>query len=106
MKYTAEQTAKLIADYKSKIPVADIAMALDVPTRSVIAKLSSLGVYEKKKYVTKRGEVPVKKEEYIERIAKLLDVHQDILESLEKCNKNVLLLLTNALAEKNDEASE
>lgn len=104
MKYTNEQTAKLIADYKLKIPVAEIAAALDVPTRSVIAKLSSLGVYEKKKYVTKRGEVPVKKEEYIERIAKLLDVQQDILESLEKCNKNVLLLLTNALMRANEDA--
>lgn len=97
MKYTNEQTTQLIADYKAKIPVAEIAAALDVPTRSVIAKLSSLGVYEKKKYVTKRGEVPVKKEEYIERIAKLLDVQQDILESLEKCNKNVLLLIEKGL---------
>jgi len=100
MKYTTEQTAKLIADYKSKVPIAEIAASFDVPTRSVIAKLSSLGVYEKKKYVTKRGEVPIKKEEYIERIAKLLDVQQDILESLEKCNKNVLLLIAQALTEK------
>lgn len=104
MKYTNEQTTQLIADYKAKIPVAEIAAALDVPTRSVIAKLSSLGVYEKKKYVTKRGEIPVKKEEYIERIAKLLDVQQDILESLEKCNKNVLLLIEKGLT-REDETS-
>jgi len=102
MKYDKETTDKLVADYKSGIPVADIAAALDVPPRSVIAKLSSMGVYERKKYLTKRGEVPIKKEEYIERIAALLDVNQEILESLEKVNKNVLILLTKALAVETD----
>mgnify|MGYP000946438532 CR=1 FL=1 len=97
MKYDKETTDKLIADYTNKVPVEDIARELDVPTRSVIAKLSSLGIYEKKKYLTKRGEIPVKKEEYITRISKLLDVNQDILESLEKVNKNVLVLLVKAL---------
>lgn len=97
MKYDKETTDKLIADYTNKVPVEDIARELDVPTRSVIAKLSSIGIYEKKKYLTKRGEIPVKKEEYITRISKLLDVNQDILESLEKVNKNVLVLLVKAL---------
>lgn len=97
MKYDKETTDKLIADYNNKVPVAEIAMALNVPPRSVIAKLSSLGIYEKKKYLTKRGEVPIKKEEYITRISKLLAVNQDILESLEKVNKNVLVLLVKAL---------
>lgn len=97
MKYTKEITDKLIADYIAEIPVKEIALALDVQERSVIAKLSSLGVYKKKEYRTKRGEVPVKKEEYIERIAKLLDVSLDVLESLEKVNKNVLALLEKTL---------
>lgn len=97
MKYDKETTEKLIADYVAKIPVEDIARELDVPTRSVIAKLSSLGIYERKKYLTKRGEVPVKKEEYITRISALLGVNQEILESLEKVNKNVLVLITRAL---------
>lgn len=68
-----------------------------VPDRSIIAKLSSLGVYRKKEYLTKRGEVPIKKEEYIERIAKLLDVNAEILESLEKVNKSVLALIEKKL---------
>ena len=97
MKYTKEITDKLIADYLAEIPVEDIAAELDVQPRSVIAKLSSLGVYKKKEYRTKRGEVPVKKEEYIERIAKLLNVSLDVLESLEKVNKNVLALLEKTL---------
>ncbi len=92
------------ADYISGVSVEDICKELgkiwgqDVPQRSVIAKLASLGVYKKKEYLTKRGEVPVKKEEYISRIAKLLDVNAEILESLEKVNKNVLALLEKKLA--------
>ncbi len=97
MKYTKEITDKLIADYTAKVPVEEIAAKLDVPTRSVIAKLSNLGIYERKRYLTKRGEVPVKKEEYIMKISGLLNVNPEILESLEKVNKNVLVLIVKAL---------
>lgn len=102
MKYTQEITTKMIADYQAGVSVKEIAEGLSteaevVPERSVIAKLSSLGVYKKKEYLTKRGEIPVKKEEYIERIAALLDVNSDILESLEKVNKSVLALLEQKL---------
>jgi Zn-dependent peptidase ImmA (M78 family) len=97
MKYTTEITNKMVADYNNEVSVADIAAELDVPERSVIAKLSSMGVYKKKQYLTKRGEVPIKKEEYIERIGKLLEVNLDMLESLEKVNKSVLALLEKRL---------
>ena len=105
MKYTKEITDKIVADYQSGLTAEQIALALStelneqVPERSVIAKLSSLGVYKKREYLTKRGEVPVKKEEYIERIALLLDVNAEILESLEKVNKSVLALIDAKLAE-------
>ena len=97
MKYDHETTEKLKQDYLAGTPVPTLALALGVPDRSVIAKLSSLGVYKKKEYLTKRGEVPIKKEEYIERIAKLLDVNSDMLESLEKVNKSVLALIEKKL---------
>jgi len=97
MKYDHETTEKLKQDYLAGTPVPTLALALGVPDRSVIAKLSSLGVYKKKEYLTKRGEVPVKKEEYIERIARLLDVNSDMLESLEKVNKSVLALIEKKL---------
>jgi hypothetical protein len=99
MKYTKEITDRIIADYKAKVPVKDIAVNIDVPERSVIAKLSSLGVYEKKTYVNKRGELPVKKSEHIERIAELLAVSSETLESLEKVNKGVLKLIELKLTE-------
>jgi len=97
MKYTPEVTTKLVADYQSGVSTEELAAQLDVPVRSVIAKLSSLGVYQKKSYLNKRGEIPVKKEEYIDRLAVLLNVSIDRLESLEKVNKNVLKLLEDAL---------
>lgn len=97
MKYTPEVTNKLVADYQAGVSTEELAAQLDVPTRSVIAKLASLGVYQKKTYVNKRGETPIKKEEYIDRLAVLLNVNIDRLESLEKVNKNVLKLLEDAL---------
>jgi len=99
MKYTKEITDKLIEDYKAGIPVATLASTLDVPERSVIAKLSSLGVYAKKQYVNKRGEVPIKKSAHIEHIALLLGCDEELLESLEKVNKQVLKLIEVKLTE-------
>lgn len=97
MKYDNETTTKLVELYKGGTPVTEIAKQFDVPERSVIAKLSSLGVYQRKTYLNKRGEVPVKKEVYIEKIAGLLDCNLEVLESLEKCNKSVLIMIVNAL---------
>jgi uncharacterized protein (DUF2344 family) len=104
MKYTLEIVNKLIEDYKAGIPVEELAAKLStdtevVPVRSVIAKLSSLGVYKRKEYLNKRGETPVKKEEYIERIAKLLDINIDLLESCEKVTKTALILMEQRIRE-------
>lgn len=74
-----------------------LAEEFNVPTRSVIAKLSSLGLYKRKEYRDKQGNVPVRKGEYVERIAALLNTNVELLESLEKVNKNVLKLLEQAL---------
>lgn len=98
MRYTKEICDRLVVDYNAGVPVSELAEYLDVPERSIIAKLSSLGVYQKKTYVNKRGEVPVKKSEHIERIADLLDCDLELLESLEKVNKLVLKLIEQKLA--------
>lgn len=97
MKYTKEITDKIVEDYKAGKLVTDIASGLGVPDRSIVAKLSSLGVYQKKVYVNKRGEVPIKKWQMIESLAQILEVPSDQLESLEKVNKNVLVLIKNRL---------
>ena len=97
MKYNKELTDKLVEDYNAGIPVEQISENLGVPVRSVIAKLSSLGIYKKKTYLNKNGEPPVKKEVYIEKLAELLDTNLELLDSLEKVNKRVLQLLVEAL---------
>ena len=78
-KYTPEIEKLMTEQYLANTPVEQIAEALEVPVRSVISKLSSLGVYKKKVYLTKRGETPVKKSEYIERIAIALDIDLELL---------------------------
>ena len=97
MRYSKEICDRMVQDYTTGISVQNIAVQLSVPERSVIAKLSSLGVYQKKTYVNKRGEVPTKKSEHIERIADLLDCDLELLESLEKVNKLVLKLIEQKL---------
>jgi len=97
MRYTQEITDRMVSQYKQQVPVQEIAQQLDVPERSIIAKLSSLGVYHKKPYLNKRGEPPVKKSEQIQRLATLLEVSETDLESLEKVNKTVLKLLEDNL---------
>jgi hypothetical protein len=99
MKYTKEICDHMVAQYAAGISVPQLAQELDVPERSIIAKLSSLGVYQKKSYVNKRGEVPVKKSEHIERIAILLNANLELLESLEKVNKTVLVMIERALSD-------
>ena len=97
MKYTAEQTEELLNNHKSGMSLDDLGAKFGVPRRSIIAKLSQLGVYHRKPYLTKRGETPVSKEALVERLATLLGVELDRLESLEKCNKSVLVLLESSL---------
>jgi hypothetical protein len=99
MKYTKEITDILVQQYKEGIAVKALASTLDVPERSVIAKLSSLGVYQKKQYTNKRGELPIKKSVHIEQIAQLLECDEEMLESLEKVNKQVLKLIEVKLTE-------
>jgi hypothetical protein len=99
MTYTKEICDRLVHDYQSGVPVEQLADQLDVPVRSIIAKLSSLGVYQKKSYVNKRGEIPIKKSQHIERIATLLDCDLELLESLEKVNKVVLKLIQQKLSD-------
>ena len=98
MKYDPDTTKKLQEQYLLGVSVEELALQFDVPSRSIIAKLSSLGIYKRKEYVNKQGEPPIKKEVYVENIAKLLEVNLEILESLEKVNKNVLKLLEAALS--------
>lgn len=94
MKYTQELTDRISKEYSEGRSVKDIATELSIPERSIIAKLSSLGIYQKKQYLNKRGEIPVTKQVYIDRIANMLDINAELLDSMEKVTKNALMLLS------------
>ena len=90
MKYTPEITEKIVQEYRSGVKILDISSNLGVPTKSIIAKLSSLGVYQKKPYLSKTGEPPISKEELLTQICELMGEELEPMESLLKCNKTVL----------------
>ena len=88
--YTAEQTAKMVADYAEGVTVEAIAEALGKTVRSVVAKLSREGVYKKKTYTTKTGEAVVKKDAWADYIGQALGMTEADTESLTKANKTAL----------------
>ena len=88
--YTAEQTAKMVADYVEGVTVEAIAETLGKTVRSVVAKLSREGVYKKKTYTTKTGEAVVKKDAWADYIGQALGMTEADTESLTKANKTAL----------------
>lgn len=96
--YTAEQTLKIITDYQSGISVETLAETFGKTTRSIIAKLSREGVYQKKEYVSKTGDKPIKKDTVADAIGAILRLTESETESLTKANKTALNKIFNALA--------
>ena len=99
--YSDEVTKQLLADYeaseKDDSIIKELASKFGKTTRSIVAKLSREGVYKKKTYVTKQGGAPVSKEQHVKAIAAFMGIDADKLESLEKANKGVLVLVESAV---------
>ena len=95
--YTAEQTAKAVEDYKAGVTTEAIAIAIGKTTRSVIAKLSREGVYQKKVYVAKDGTAVQTKADLVAEIAEKLGVPAEQVDSLEAATKAVLKMVVAAL---------
>lgn len=77
MSYTDEQTAEMVAEYEAnptRETVDTIAARMDKSARSVIAKLSSTGVYQTPQRTTKTGEAIVKKDELVAAISLWLNI--------------------------------
>ena len=99
--YTPGQEAELVAAYKAnptKETVAEFAEKFGKTARSVIAKLSRSGVYEKAKPVTKTGEAIVAKDETANAIGAVLNLSEGEVTSLAKANKTALTKVFAALA--------
>lgn len=97
-KYTPEIEAKITTQYLEGTSTDEIALELGVSRRSVISKLSALGVYKKKPYTNKLGEIPVKKEHYVSEICKKLNINEELADSLAKVNKSILKLILDNLS--------
>jgi len=96
--YTPEQTQQIIADYQAGVAVEKLAETLGKSVRSIVAKLSREGVYQKKQYVGKTGEKPVKKDAHADAIGAILKLPENDIESLTKANKSALRAIFEALA--------
>lgn len=97
MSYTEEQTAEIVAEYEANptIETVDaISERIQKSRRSVIAKLSSAGVYQTPERTTKTGEPIEKKEEMVTQICTWLGVEAP---TLVKTGKEDLKKLRNAL---------
>lgn len=88
--YTAEQTAKMVADYQAGVTVEALAMELGKSARSIVAKLSREKVYKAKTYVSKTGEAVVKKDAWADYIGQALGLSEADTDSLTKANKVAL----------------
>ena len=95
--YTKEEESYLLEAYSGaedkQLVIDELASQLSKSRRSIIGKLSRLGVYEKKVYLTKRGENPITKLELVAEIAASLNIELTKLEGLEKAPKEVLKCL-------------
>lgn len=102
-KYTQQTIDYITQTYKtnpSLETVRKLSNELNIPERSIITKLSILGVYQRKQYQTKQGTSPVRKEYYLQELSRLLDLDLQLLESLEKANKTTLRLMCERIQSK------
>lgn len=92
-KYTPEILEQIKQAYiANPMPstVQQLSEQFDIGTRSIIAKLATLGIYKRVPYRTKSGEAPMPKAVYAERLGELLGLEDFEVEQLEKLTKSLL----------------
>lgn len=102
--YTQEDIDVLSSEYvqtdsddKRAEQIEQIAKRLGKTKSSVIAKLSSLKFYVKPATSATSKAPIVTKDDYVEKIAKLMELPSDLLPGLEKANKNTLIKIMQSL---------
>ena len=93
--YTPEQVQELVTKYQAGVQVEQIAMELGKSVRSIVAKLSREGVYQPKSKASNAARVT--KASMVEQIAQLCGKTSEVMESLEKANQDVLVILVERL---------
>lgn len=97
--YTVEQTTALVEAYKANPNAETVAMFAEKfgkTVKSIVAKLSREGVYQKKEYKTKAGEAVVKKDELANEFQTAFGLTEAEADSLTKANKTALVKILNS----------
>ncbi len=97
--YTTEQASELVSAYvanPSAEVVATFAEKFGKSVKSIVAKLSREGVYQKKEYVSKTGAKPVKKDDLANEFQTKFGLTEAEADSLTKANKTALAKILNA----------
>lgn len=95
--YTSEQEALIVstaAEHGGMLNAEQatiLAEQFGKTVKSVVAKLSRMGVYQKKVYTTKTGEAVVKKDTLADKLAEICGLTEAETTSLEKATKTALL---------------
>lgn len=93
--YTTEQEVQMQADYQAGQTVEAIASSLGKSVKSVVAKLSRLGVYKPKEAVASANRVT--KASLVATIEGLYGAEVGELADLEKCSKATLEVLASKI---------
>ncbi len=98
--YSDEMVKQIIADYTANPTMAtvnDLAETTGKTVRSLIAKLSREGVYQKKERTTKSGAIVQTKADIVKLISAKADVDEASISSLTKASKYALQTLLTAI---------
>lgn len=93
--YSAEQVADMSAKYLAGVSVEALAVEMGKSVRSVVAKLSQLGVYVKASKAKAASKAT--KADLVKGVAEMLGLEAGKLESLEKADKAALEALFGAV---------
>ena len=99
LNYTAEQETEITAWYLRGVSVAEIAQHFDKSERSVVAKLSRIGVYQSK--TKAQASSRVTKAQLVQQAEDALTLSRGTLETFEKADKAALQSLVGALEKHN-----
>jgi len=104
-KYTEQEVTLIVEAYNenpTKETIDRLAATLEKSSRSIIGKLSKVGVYKKVPYSPKYADEVITKEDLVNRIAEYLDLDTDLLAGLAKSQKPALLYLEEVLRSRKD----
>ena len=92
--YTEEMISVMTEQYNAnptRVTVDALADEFGKTTRSIISKLSALGIYQKPAATNKRGEPVIKKEVFVAQIQDALGVEVPSMEKMTKADLQVLV---------------